>query len=193
MQTFPETRVVVTGIFGDQCVNWNHHLAESSGRGSLPTSKWQSNYTVQDHWGRTARCPSLNFTGKPRESTSLSWLTSIVDSKILSWCTSKQTIYVNKHMNLMSPNMITVNPWNRLSERNTLNRFEPLIRVTKRVVHIQCSPETVPCCRPSQTEPNELKPNKVQYKWQFKCIYRTCFSNYHKSNKTDILIIYNTI
>lgn len=78
MQTFPETRVVMTGIFGDQCVNWNHHLAKSSGRGSLPTSKWQSNYTVQDHWGRTARCPSLNFTGKPKESTSLSWLNSIV-------------------------------------------------------------------------------------------------------------------
>ena len=153
MQTFPETRVVVTGIFGDQCVNWNHHLAESSGRGSLPTSKWQSNYTVQDHWGRTARCPSLNFTGKPRESTSLSWLTSIVDSKILSWCTSKQTIYVNKHMNLMSPNMITVNPWNRLSERNTLNRFEPLIRVTKRVVHIQCLLKLCRAAGPAKLNP----------------------------------------
>lgn len=151
MQTFPKTGVVVTGIFGDQCVNWNHHLAESSGRGSLPTSKWQSNYTVQDHWGKTARCPSLNFTGETKRIH----IFELVKFDWKSWCKSKQTIYVNKHMNLMSPNMITVNPWNRVSERNMLNHFERLY--TWHPSHQTCrahpmSPETVPC------GPAELNP-----------------------------------
>lgn len=156
MQTFPETRVVMTGIFGDQCVNWNHHLAEvyrhQNDNQTTPSRIIEEE--TPDFGYVWMSIPQL-YWGTIYESTSLSWLNSIVDSKILSWCKSKQTIYVNKHMNLMSPNMITVNPRNRLSERNMLNRIEPLY--TWHPSHQTCrahpmSPETVPC------GPAELNP-----------------------------------